>query len=235
MNKLIKIELQKHKIGLFSFLLIYITDIILSLLEPVIFGKILDIILENAGMVSTDLINKIVLLGLILLLSFVLTFLYRRIIFSTGRKVKQGVLFSLLQRLESANIKFFETIDKGTFVSYIINDINEIWSIVGHGFIEITRVLAYTIIGFIISIKYVNFSLSISVFTIFPIFLFLIIKQNAKSQKLLRDKQDLEADLSKQINDGFCGFTVIKSYVREKEVVDKFNNINKSLKEKSID
>ena len=235
MNKLIKIELQKHKIGLFSFLLIYITDIILSLLEPVIFGKILDIILENSGMVSTDLINKIVLLGLILLLSFVLTFLYRRIIFSTGRKVKQGVLFSLLQRLESANIKFFETIDKGTFVSYIINDINEIWSIVGHGFIEITRVLAYTIIGFIISIKYVNFSLSISVFTIFPIFLFLIIKQNAKSQKLLRDKQDLEADLSKQINDGFCGFTVIKSYVREKEVVDKFNNINKSLKEKSID
>ena len=132
MNKLIKIELQKHKIGLFSFLLMYITDIILSLLEPVIFGKILDIILENAGMVSTDLINKIVLLGLILLLSFVLTFLYRRIIFSTGRKVKQGVLFSLLQRLESANIKFFETIDKGTFVSYIINDINEIWSIVGH-------------------------------------------------------------------------------------------------------
>ena len=111
MNKLIKIELQKHKIGLFSFLLMYITDIILSLLEPVIFGKILDIILENAGMVSTDLINKIVLLGLILLLSFVLTFLYRRIIFSTGRKVKQGVLFSLLQRLESANIKFFETID----------------------------------------------------------------------------------------------------------------------------
>lgn len=235
MNKLIKIELQKHKIGLFSFLLMYITDIVLSLLEPVIFGKILDIILENAGMVSTDLINKIVLLGLILLLSFVLTFLYRRIIFSTGRKVKQGVLFSLLQRLESANIKFFETIDKGTFVSYIINDINEIWSIVGHGFIEITRVLAYTIIGFIISIKYVNFSSSISVFTIFPIFLFLIIKQNAKSQKLLRDKQDLEADLSKQINDGFCGFTVIKSYVREKEVVDKFNNINKSLKEKSID
>lgn len=235
MNKLIKIELQKHKIGLFSFLLIYITDIVLSLLEPVIFGKILDIILENSGMVSTDLINKIVLLGLILLLSFVLTFLYRRIIFSTGRKVKQGVLFSLLQRLESANIKFFETIDKGTFVSYIINDINEIWSIVGHGFIEITRVLAYTIIGFIISIKYVNFSLSISVFTIFPIFLFLIIKQNAKSQKLLRDKQDLEADLSKQINDGFCGFTVIKSYVREKEVVDKFNNVNKSLKEKSID
>lgn len=108
MNKLIKIELQKHKIGLFSFLLIYITDIILSLLEPVIFGKILDIILENAGMVSTDLINKIVLLGLILLLSFVLTFLYRRIIFSTGRKVKQGVLFSLLQRLESANIKFLK-------------------------------------------------------------------------------------------------------------------------------
>ena len=234
MNKLINEELKKHKIGLLLFFVIYIIDIILSLLEPVIFGEILDIILSNFGTRSVAVIHKTILLCIIVLISFIFTFLYRRIIFSTGRKVKQGVFSKLLQKTECANISFFENIDKGTFVSYIINDINQLWSIIGHGFIEITRVLAYTIIGFIISIKYVNFSLTISVFIIFPIFLYLIIKQNSKSQKLLKDKKDLEAALSQKINDGFCGFTVIKSYVKEKETVDQFNDINQSLKEKNI-
>ena len=234
MNKLISEELKKHKIGLLLFFVIYIIDIILSLLEPVIFGEILDIILSNFGTRSVAVIHKTILLCIIVLISFIFTFLYRRIIFSTGRKVKQGVFSKLLQKTECANISFFENIDKGTFVSYIINDINQLWSIIGHGFIEITRVLAYTIIGFIISIKYVNFSLTISVFIIFPIFLYLIIKQNSKSQKLLKDKKDLEAALSQKINDGFCGFTVIKSYVKEKETVDQFNDINQSLKEKNI-
>ena len=234
MNKLINEELKKHKIGLLLFFVIYIIDIILSLLEPVIFGEILDIILSNFGTRSVAVIHKTILLCIIVLISFIFTFLYRRIIFSTGRKVKQGVFSKLLQKTECANISFFENIDKGTFVSYIINDINQLWSIIGHGFIEITRVLAYTIIGFIISIKYVNFSLTISVFIIFPIFLYLIIKQNSKSQKLLKDKKDLEAALSQKINNGFCGFTVIKSYVKEKETVDQFNDINQSLKEKNI-
>lgn len=234
MNKLINEELKKHKIGLLLFFVIYIIDIILSLLEPVIFGEILDIILSNFGTRSVAVIHKTILLCIIVLISFIFTFLYRRIIFSTGRKVKQGVFSKLLQKTECTNISFFENIDKGTFVSYIINDINQLWSIIGHGFIEITRVLAYTIIGFIISIKYVNFSLTISVFIIFPIFLYLIIKQNSKSQKLLKYKKDLEAALSQKINDGFCGFTVIKSYVKEKETVDQFNDINQSLKEKNI-
>lgn len=235
MNKLIKEQLNKHKIELLLFFTIYIVAIILSLLEPIIFGEILDIILENFGLISIEVINKVILLCVILLISFIFTFLYRRIIFSMGRKVKQEVLSSLLKNFECANINFFESIDKGTFVSYIINDINQLWSIVGHGFIEITRVLSYTIIGFIVSMKYVNFSLSISVFVVFPIFLYLIIKQNYKAQQLLKDKKDLEATLAKKINDGFCGFTVIKSYVKENETVDQFNDINRLLKEKNIE
>lgn len=235
MNKLIKEQLNKHKIELLLFFIIYIVAIILSLLEPIIFGEILDIILENFGLISIEVIHKVILLCVILLISFIFTFLYRRIIFSMGRKVKQEVLSSLLKNFECANINFFESIDKGTFVSYIINDINQLWSIVGHGFIEITRVLSYTIIGFIVSMKYVNFSLSISVFVVFPIFLYLIIKQNYKAQRLLKDKKDFEATLAKKINDGFCGFTVIKSYVKENETVDQFNDINRLLKEKNIE
>jgi ATP-binding cassette subfamily B multidrug efflux pump len=234
MNQLIKKQLSKHKIGIAIYLITYITEIILSLLEPVIFGKILDMLISHSGTINDKLIQNIILLCIVLISSFILYCISRRVIYSTGRKVKQGIYTDLIKKFEKSNISFFESVDKGTFVSYIINDINSLWSIIGHGAIEITRVVAYTVIGFIISMKYVNFSLSISVFIVFPIFIYLIIKQSSKVEIATKEIKELNAMLSKKINDGFCGFTVIKSYVKEQDTIEQFNDINKKLKDKNI-
>ena len=235
MHKLIKINISKFRIWLIIFFIIYAIDIVLSLVEPVIFGEILDTILDNTSITNTILVKKVLLLCTIILSTFVLTFIYRRIIFSIGRKVKQGVLSDLLFNFEVRNVNFFENIDKGKFVSYITNDIDHLWSILSHGSIEITRVILFTVIGYIISISYVNFSLSSSVFIIFPIFLYIIVKLNYTSQKVIKEKKDLEANISKIINDGFVGFSVIKSYVNESETINKFDVVNNSIKEKDIE
>lgn len=235
MHKLIKINISKFRIWLIIFFIIYAIDIVLSLVEPVIFGEILDIILDNTSITNTILVKKVLLLCTIILSTFVLTFIYRRIIFSIGRKVKQGVLSDLLFNFEVRNVNFFENIDKGKFVSYITNDIDHLWSILSHGSIEITRVILFTVIGYIISISYVNFSLSSSVFIIFPIFLYIIVKLNYTFQKVIKEKKDLEANISKIINDGFVGFSVIKSYVNESETINKFDVVNNSIKEKDIE
>ena len=235
MHKLIKINISKFRIWLIIFFIIYAIDIVLSLVEPVIFGEILDTILDNTSITNTILVKKVLLLCTIILSTFVLTFIYRRIIFSIGRKVKQGVLSDLLYIFEVRNVNFFENIDKGKFVSYITNDIDHLWSILSHGSIEITRVILFTVIGYIISISYVNFSLSSSVFIIFPIFLYVIVKLNYTSQKVIKEKKDLEANISKIINDGFVGFSVIKSYVNESETINKFDVVNNSIKEKDIE
>ena len=65
------------------------------------------------------------------------------------------------------------------------------------------------------------------------------------TQKLLKFKSDEsvqeeqkkeeEAKLSKHINDSFCGFSVIKSYVTEEETLKQFNEINNDLKNKNIE
>ncbi len=235
MHKLIKINISKFRIWLIIFFIIYAIDIVLSLVEPVIFGEILDTILDNTSITNTILVKKVLLLCTIILSTFVLTFIYRRIIFSIGRKVKQGILSDLLFNFEVRNVNFFENIDKGKFVSYITNDIDHLWSILSHGSIEITRVILFTVIGYIISISYVNFSLSSSVFIIFPIFLYIIVKLNYTSQKVIKEKKDLEANISKIINDGFVGFSVIKSYVNESETINKFDVVNNSIKEKDIE
>lgn len=235
MHKLIKVNISKFKIWLIIFFIIYAIDIVLSLVEPVIFGEILDTILDNTSITNTILVKKVLLLCTIILSTFVLTFIYRRIIFSIGRKVKQGVLSDLLYNFEVRNVNFFENIDKGKFVSYITNDIDHLWSILSHGSIEITRVILFTVIGYLIAISYVNFSLSSSVFIIFPIFLYIIVKLNYTSQKVIKEKKDLEANISKIINDGFVGFSVIKSYVNESETINKFDVVNNSIKEKDIE
>ena len=235
MHKLILEQLKKYKIEYIIFLIIYLANITLALLEPVIFGKILDLIINNLWKIDFEIKKNIIYLIITLLGQYITNFIYRRILFPTGRKVKQGILNSILQKLEKAQMEFFEKTDKGKFVSYIINDISETWSIMSHGEIELVRLISYTVVGFIIAVKYVDLILSIAVFITFPMFIYFIFKQNAKAQKLLYEKKEEEAKLSKQINDSFCGFSVIKSYVTEEETLKQFNEINSNLKNKNIE
>ena len=235
MHKLILKQLKKYKIEYMIFFIFYIINVIFALLEPVIFGKILDSIINNVGKVDFETKKNIVFLISILLVQYITNFIYRRVLFPTSRKVKQGILNNILEKLEKAKIYFFDKTDKGKFVSYIINDITYIWSIMSHGTIELIRLISFTVFGFIFAVKYVNLPLAIAVFITFPMFIYFIFKQNAKAQKLLYEKKEEEAKLSKHINDSFCGFSVIKSYVTEEETLKQFNEINNDLKNKNIE
>lgn len=235
MHKLILKQLKKYKIEYITFFIFYIINVIFALLEPVIFGKILDSIINNVGRIDFETKKNIVFLISILLVQYVTNYIYRRVLFPTGRKVKQGILNNILEKLEKAKIDFFDKTDKGKFVSYIINDITYIWSIMSHGTIELIRLISFTVFGFIFAVKYVNLPLAIAVFITFPMFIYFIFKQNAKAQKLLYEKKEEEAKLSKHINDSFCGFSVIKSYVTEEETLKQFNEINNDLKNKNIE
>ena len=235
MHKLILKQLKKYKIEYMIFFIFYIINVIFALLEPVIFGKILDSIINNVGRIDFETKKNIVFLISILLVQYFTNYIYRRVLFPTSRKVKQGILNNILEKLEKAKIDFFDKTDKGKFVSYIINDITYIWSIMSHGTIELIRLISFTVFGFIFAVKYVNLPLAIAVFITFPMFIYFIFKQNAKAQKLLYEKKEEEAKLSKHINDSFCGFSVIKSYVTEEETLNKFNEINNDLKNKNIE
>ena len=235
MHKLILKQLKKYKIEYMTFFIFYIINVIFALLEPVIFGKILDSIINNVGRIDFETKKNIVFLISILLVQYVTNYIYRRVLFPTSRKVKQGILNNILEKLEKAKIDFFDKTDKGKFVSYIINDITYIWTIMSHGTIELIRLISFTVFGFIFAVKYVNLPLAIAVFITFPMFIYFIFKQNAKAQKLLYEKKEEEAKLSKHINDSFCWFSVIKSYVTEEETLKQFNEINNDLKNKNIE
>ena len=176
MHKLILKQLKKYKIEYMTFFIFYIINVIFALLEPVIFGKILDSIINNVGKIDFETKKNIVFLISILLVQYITNFIYRRVLFPTSRKVKQGILNNILEKLEKAKIDFFDKTDKGKFVSYIINDITYIWSIMSHGMIELIRLISFTVFGFIFSVKYVNLPLAIAVFITFPMFIYFIFK-----------------------------------------------------------
>lgn len=235
MHKLIIKQFKKYKIEYTIFFVFYIANVIFALFEPVIFGKILDSIINNVGKIDFETSKNILFLVCILIVQYITNYIYRRILFPTSRKVKQGILNDILKKLERVQVHFFDKTDKGKFVSYIINDITYIWSITSHGTIELIRLISFTVFGFIFAVKYVNLPLAIAVFITFPMFIYFIFKQNAKAQKLLYEKKEEEAKLSKYINDSFCGFSVIKSYVTEEETLKQFNQINNDLKNKNIE
>lgn len=91
MHKLILEQLKKYKIEYIIFFIVYVISVILTLIEPIIFGKILDLIINNAGRIDFEIKKNIVFMITILLLQYISNFIYRRILFPTSKKVKQGI------------------------------------------------------------------------------------------------------------------------------------------------
>ena len=54
MHKLIIKQFKKYKIEYTIFFVFYITNVIFALFEPVIFGKILDSIINNVGKIDFE-------------------------------------------------------------------------------------------------------------------------------------------------------------------------------------
>ncbi len=235
MNGIIKNQLKILKFKYFFIIVIYLVNISLTIYEAVLFGNILDLIINNNGHLNNEIIFKIGLFLLLLLIQYVSHYIYRIKLFPLSKRFKQEVIKKIFDKIKDSNISFFRKMDKGNFLSYIINDISHISSIMSHGVIELTRVLLVTIVGCIISIFFIDFWLTILVFFTFPIYIYLILRINKKAQDALYRKKTEEAEMLKVITDNFSGFSVIKSFVKEENVIKEFEACNENLKNAGVD
>ena len=81
MHKLIIKQFKKYKIEYTIFFVFYITNVIFALFEPVIFGKILDSIINNVGKIDFETSKNILFLVCILIVQYITNYIYRRILF----------------------------------------------------------------------------------------------------------------------------------------------------------
>lgn len=220
-----------------EFLIIVILTILgngFIILGPYLIGKAINLIKINIDI--ADKINFIKILIILLCSYFIGTFI------NIGKSLKlitisESIVYSMreniIKKLHNYPLKFYDKTSHGNILSTSITDTDNISSslvsVINEGVVSIITVL----ITFIVMIC-ISPLLTLIQVGIFGVAIFFLKKIIIKSKERMRIRQSYLGKLSGHVEEVLTGFSEIKSFGKEKDVIDKFEKLNNVYKENAI-
>lgn len=84
-----------------------------------------------------------------------------------------------------------------------------------------------TIVGSIVIMFTMSWKLTFIVLTIVPIYSAVTLQYTRRTKQLVREKQDIEAQISAYLSEKFNAIQTIKSHCSEKQEIEKYLGFNK--------
>ena len=210
----------------FYYRLVLITAILLSIfsiITPYLLKIIVDDYIRLKDYDGMKIIILFMLFSLILTVIFQIAFVY----FANflGQKVIKTLRIKLFNRIIDFKLDYFKKNPIGRLVTRTVNDIETIASIFSQGlFLIIADLLQMFLV--IIVMFYVNFELSLIVFSILPIILYATKLFQKSMKKAFEDVRLQVANLNSYIQERISGMKIVQIFNRENEEYKKFKLIN---------
>lgn len=227
-NKIITNELNRvlpyHLLGVvLHTIVIYIVFKI-----PTIIGNILDLLMaENIN--KELIINQACWLIFYSVFIFVPRTLYRTCYFTRSRKADIVLRKKVIERLQKVKPEYFEQENKGTFLAYLSKELLSIRKILGNFWFFMTKICITPLMAIILIWNQFNKGMALYLIPIFPIAIIAIKHYYKKLEEKIEISRKVYIDLSKNIEQNAEGFLLVKSYNRQEEQKEKFNNINQKM------
>ncbi|MGL4850220.1 MAG: ABC transporter ATP-binding protein [Clostridium sp.] len=209
-----------------------------TVFAPRLLGDVLNVILDGmmekfkgipgAGIDFTKLTRYILVLLGFYLLSAAFLYLQKFIMSDVAQKTVQSLRTSVDKKLHKLPINYFDTHPQGDVLSRVTNDIDTISSTLQQSLTQIITAIV-TIIGITIMMLTLSPLLTLICVITLPLCMFVAMPIVKKSQRFFFNQQKELGQLSGHVEEIYSGHTVIKSFGREKDSIDKFNTINDRL------
>ena len=142
-----------------------------------------------------------------------------------GQKVIKDLRIKLFNKLIGFKLEYFKKNPIGRLVTRIVNDIETIASIFSQGlFLIIADLLQMFMV--IIVMVFVNFELSLIVFSILPIILYATKLFQKSMKKAFEDVRLQVSNLNSYVQERISGMKIVQIFNRENEEYEKFKLIN---------
>ncbi len=162
-------------------------------------------------------------------------FLYfqRKTIIGVSRRIEFDLKNELYAHYQSLPVSFYKKNNTGDLMNRISEDVSQVRNYLGPSIMYGLNLIAV----FAITIFYmVDVNLRLTIFTLLPLPLLAlsIYLVNNRITKLSEAIQHSQSELSTQVQEAFSGIRVLKSFVREKNSVEKFERKSQEYKDNSI-
>lgn len=226
----------RYKIGIFAVMLFAAVATVFNVIGPKILGKATTALSEGlmrkiagTGGMDFNYIGKILIIVLCLyLVSVIFSFCQGWIMTGITQKVCYRLRKEISEKINRMPMKYFESRTYGEVLSRITNDVDTLGMGLNQSITTIITATA-TMIGVLIMMLSISPLMTIIAIVILPISVALVSFVIKKSQNYFKTQQEYLGHINGQIEETYGGHMVVKSFNKEKDMVDEFNKTNNIL------
>lgn len=227
---MLKRFLKKHGwryIPGFLFLLIssYITT-----LAPIALGHAIDYMDMDASLIDKNLVYRQA--GYIILIAagvFVTRYIWRYFIIGNSRFLENFLREELFVKLENLPVSYLSKQRSGDLMAYAVNDVGAVRMTFGQVVSMSVSGLSTAVMAVYSMVTEVDPKLTFLAMLPVPVAIFIIVKLGGIVRRKFRRVQALFSELSGEVNETIMGVQVVKSFAKEKERLEEFSGISKTM------
>lgn len=225
--------IKKYKVLVALSLIFAAVTVALTLYVPILTGRAVDFILGKGKVDFDSLINIavkiVVIVGITAILQWLMSICNNKITYGVVRDIRNEAF----EKIEKMPLSYIDTHEHGDIVSRIIADVDTFADGLLMGFTQaFTGVI--TILGTLIFMITINFKITVLVVLLTPLSLVIANFIAKRTYKLFRKQSEIKGKQTGIINEMIGNQKVVKAYSKEKDVLEKFDEINDELQNVSL-
>lgn len=232
--------LKPYRWSLVVVLLATIFSTLFTILSPKIMGEATTVLFEgmlarlqgvaSAGVDFARVGRILLILGATYAFSTIFNYVQQIVMVNVAQKTVYKMRDDISKKLGKLPLKYYDNTAHGDTLSRVTNDIDVVSQSLQQSVIQMITSLI-NIIG--VTVMMLTISPILTLFTIGMLPLSAVISAfvASRSQKFFIRQQNILGDLNGHVEEVFTGHTIVKAYGLEREVTDKFSEVNDELYE----
>ena len=226
----------RYKIAILAVMIMAAASTVFTVIGPKVLGKATTGLSEGlmrkiagTGGIDFGYIGKILLIVLgLYACSAIFNFIQGWIMTGISQKICYRMRKEISEKINRMPMKYFESRTYGEVLSRITNDVDTLGTGLNQSITTIITSTA-TMIGVLIMMLSISPLMTIIAIVILPISVALVSFVIKKSQNYFKTQQEYLGHINGQIEETYGGHMVVKSFNKEKDMVDEFNKTNNIL------
>lgn len=226
----------RYKIAILAVMIMAAASTVFTVIGPKVLGKATTGLSEGlmkkitgTGGIDFSYIGRILIIVLCLYAcSAIFSFIQGWIMTGVSQKVCYRLRKEISEKINRMPMKYFESRTYGEVLSRITNDVDTLGMGLNQSITTIITSVA-TMIGVIVMMLSISPLMTIIAIVILPISVGLVSFVVKKSQSYFKTQQEYLGHINGQIEETYGGHMVVKSFNKEKDMVDTFDKTNAVL------
>ncbi|MDO5329273.1 MAG: ABC transporter ATP-binding protein [Coriobacteriia bacterium] len=143
-----------------------------------------------------------------------------------GVDMEADMRADLFYQYQALSFSYYDKHSSGDLISRMLTDLFDISEFAHHG-PEILLICGLKIVGSFVLLCFINVPLSLILFGVTAIMVFIAVKLNLKVKAAFRENRVVNGKMSTQLNDSLGGIKTVKSFGNENQEINKFKKVNK--------